>query len=111
MCMCVCSGEDDSGLISSHPCPLSLSLPRPPPQNSGVLAVWSAKAGASKVLAVEYTDMAKHARTIVQRNGVANVVEVRFFFTRVSIALVCCVCGWMNRPDCSQISRADATVY
>lgn len=44
--------------------------------HSGVLAVWSAKAGASKVLAVEYTDMAKHARTIVQRNGVADTVEV-----------------------------------
>lgn len=38
--------------------------------------MWSAKAGAAKVLAVEYTDMAKHARTIVQRNGVANIVEV-----------------------------------
>lgn len=45
--------------------------------DSGVLAVWSAKAGAAKVLAVEYTDMAKHARTVVQRNGVADVVEVR----------------------------------
>ena len=44
---------------------------------SGVLAVWSAKAGARKVLAVEYTDMAKHARTIVEKNGVGNVVEVR----------------------------------
>ena len=45
----------------------------------GVLAVWSAKAGAARVLAVEYTDMAKHARTIVARNGVENIVEVGLF--------------------------------
>ncbi len=41
--------------------------------------MWSAKAGANKVLAVEYTDMAKHARTIMARNGVANIVEVRCY--------------------------------
>jgi len=28
---------------------------------SGVLSVWSAQAGAAKVWAVEFTDMAKHA--------------------------------------------------
>lgn len=43
-----------------------------------MLAVWSAKAGASRVLAVEYTDMAKHARAIVARNGVEGTVEVRW---------------------------------
>lgn len=44
---------------------------------TGVLAVWSAKAGASRVLAVEFTDMAKMAKVIVARNGVSNIVEVQ----------------------------------
>jgi len=43
---------------------------------SGVLAVWSAHAGARKVYAIEYTDMAKHARRLVKANGVEHVVEV-----------------------------------
>eukprot|EP00638_Chattonella_subsalsa_P005239 CAMPEP_0117765180 /NCGR_PEP_ID=MMETSP0947-20121206/19936_1 /TAXON_ID=44440 /ORGANISM="Chattonella subsalsa, Strain CCMP2191" /LENGTH=407 /DNA_ID=CAMNT_0005587741 /DNA_START=71 /DNA_END=1294 /DNA_ORIENTATION=- len=43
---------------------------------SGVLAVWSAQAGARKVYAVEYTEMAKHAQHLVKANGVEDVVEV-----------------------------------
>lgn len=43
---------------------------------SGILAIWSAKAGARKVYAVEATDMAAHARTLVAGNNVENVVEV-----------------------------------
>jgi len=41
-----------------------------------VLAVWAAKAGAKRVIAVEYTDMAKHARAVVEKNGVEDVVVV-----------------------------------
>ncbi|CAM9260123.1 unnamed protein product [Phaeothamnion confervicola] len=43
---------------------------------SGILALWCAKAGASKVYAAEFTDMAVHARRLIQRNGAADVVEV-----------------------------------
>jgi len=43
---------------------------------SGILAVWAAQAGARKVYAVEYTDMAKHAKTVMEANGVDNVVTV-----------------------------------
>eukprot|EP01038_Epipyxis_sp_PR26KG_P005788 gene5788-7986_t len=43
---------------------------------SGVLAIWAAKAGAAKVFAVEYTDMANHARQLVNQNGLSGVVEV-----------------------------------
>jgi len=43
---------------------------------SGILAVWAAQAGARKVYAVEYTDMAKHAETVMRANGVENVVTV-----------------------------------
>lgn len=43
---------------------------------SGVLAMWAAQAGAAKVYAVEYTDMALHARNLVQSNGLSSVVEV-----------------------------------
>jgi len=43
---------------------------------SGVLALWCAQAGASKVFAVEYTDMALHARRMVESNGLSGVVEV-----------------------------------
>lgn len=31
---------------------------------------------ASQVYAVEYTNMAKHARTLVEKNGLSDVVEV-----------------------------------
>lgn len=43
---------------------------------SGVLSIWAAQAGAAKVYAIEYTDMAKHARALVEANGVSDIVEV-----------------------------------
>ncbi|ONK81012.1 uncharacterized protein A4U43_C01F24290 [Asparagus officinalis] len=43
---------------------------------SGILAIWSAQAGARKVYAVEATKMAEHARELVKANDVENVVEV-----------------------------------
>jgi len=43
---------------------------------SGILAVWAAQAGARKVYAVEYTDMAKHAEKVMVANGVQDIVTV-----------------------------------
>jgi protein arginine N-methyltransferase 1 len=43
---------------------------------SGILAVWAAQAGARKVYAIEYTDMAKHARQVMKANGVDHIVTV-----------------------------------
>ena len=43
---------------------------------SGILAVWAAQAGARKVYAIEYTDMAKHAETVMKANGVDHIVKV-----------------------------------
>jgi len=43
---------------------------------SGILAIWAAKAGAKKVYAIEYTDMANHARKLVKANGVEDIVTV-----------------------------------
>jgi len=43
---------------------------------SGVLSLWAAQAGASKVYAVEYTDMAVHARKMVETNGMSHIIEV-----------------------------------
>ncbi|XP_073282024.1 protein arginine N-methyltransferase PRMT10-like isoform X1 [Primulina huaijiensis] len=43
---------------------------------SGILAIWSAQAGAKKVYAVEATKMAEHARKLVEANNLHNVVEV-----------------------------------
>jgi protein arginine N-methyltransferase 1 len=43
---------------------------------SGILAVWAAQAGARKVYAIEYTDMAKHARTVMEANKVDHIVTV-----------------------------------
>ena len=43
---------------------------------SGILAIWSAQAGARKVYAVEATNMAEHARELARANGVADIVEV-----------------------------------
>ncbi len=43
---------------------------------SGVLAMWAAQAGAAKVFAVEFTDMAKHAANMVEGNGLSGIVEV-----------------------------------
>lgn len=43
---------------------------------SGVLSIWAAQAGAAKVYAVEYTDMAAHAKQLVEKNGFSGVIEV-----------------------------------
>lgn len=43
---------------------------------SGILAAWAAQAGAKKVYAIEYTDMAKHARQVMVANGVDHIVTV-----------------------------------
>ena len=43
---------------------------------SGILAIWSAQAGARKVYAVEATKMAEHARALVKANNLEDVVEV-----------------------------------
>lgn len=43
---------------------------------SGILAIWSAQAGARKVYAVEATKMTEHARQLVKANGLEGVVEV-----------------------------------
>ncbi|XP_065851052.1 protein arginine N-methyltransferase PRMT10 [Euphorbia lathyris] len=43
---------------------------------SGILAIWSAQAGARKVYAVEATKMAEHARKLVEANSLQDVVEV-----------------------------------
>jgi len=43
---------------------------------SGILAAWAAQAGARKVYAVEYTDMAKHAESVMQANGLSDIVTV-----------------------------------
>jgi len=43
---------------------------------SGILAVWAAQAGARRVYAIEYTDMAKHAQSVMESNGIADIVEV-----------------------------------
>ena len=43
---------------------------------SGVLSLWAAQAGAAKVYAVEYTDMAIHARKMVEANGMSHIIEV-----------------------------------
>ena len=38
--------------------------------------VWAAQAGAKRVYAIEYTDMAAHARRVVRANGVDHIVKV-----------------------------------
>ncbi|KAI5665220.1 hypothetical protein M9H77_24543 [Catharanthus roseus] len=43
---------------------------------SGILAIWSAQAGARKVYAVEATKMAEHAQELVKANKLQDVVEV-----------------------------------
>ena len=43
---------------------------------SGVLAIWCAQAGAKKVYACEFTNMANHARKLVESNGLSHIVEV-----------------------------------
>ena len=43
---------------------------------SGILAIWAAKAGAKKVYAIEFTNMAKNARKLVEASGVSDIVTV-----------------------------------
>ena len=43
---------------------------------SGILSVWSAQAGAGRVWAVEFTDMANHALTLVKHNGFEKTITV-----------------------------------
>ncbi|XP_077211280.1 protein arginine methyltransferase 10 [Tasmannia lanceolata] len=43
---------------------------------SGILAIWSAQAGAKKVYAVEATKMSEHARELVKANNFQDIVEV-----------------------------------
>lgn len=43
---------------------------------SGVLSIWAAQAGAAKVYACEFTDMAVHARNLVEKNGLSDIIEV-----------------------------------
>jgi len=43
---------------------------------SGILAVWAAQAGARRVYAIEYTDMAAHAKRVMAANGVDHIVTV-----------------------------------
>mmetsp|Transcript_11508 Transcript_11508/g.19140 ORF Transcript_11508/g.19140 Transcript_11508/m.19140 type:complete len:420 (-) Transcript_11508:88-1347(-) len=43
---------------------------------SGILAAWCAQAGARKVYAVEYTDMAGHAKSVMEANGLSDIVTV-----------------------------------
>lgn len=44
---------------------------------SGILSIWAAKAGAKKVIACEFTEMASHARNLVKANGLEEIVDVR----------------------------------
>lgn len=43
---------------------------------SGILACWAAQAGAKRVYAIEYTDMAKYAKKVMEANGVSHIVTV-----------------------------------
>ncbi|XP_022749731.1 protein arginine N-methyltransferase PRMT10-like isoform X2 [Durio zibethinus] len=43
---------------------------------SGILAIWSAQAGARKVYAVEATKMSEHALSLVKANHLQDIVEV-----------------------------------
>ncbi|KAK9868859.1 hypothetical protein WJX84_000589 [Apatococcus fuscideae] len=43
---------------------------------SGILAIFAAQAGARKVYAVEATDVAKHARKLVQHNRLGSIISV-----------------------------------
>lgn len=43
---------------------------------TGILSIFAAQAGAKKVYAVEATNMAKHARKLIEANGFGDVIEV-----------------------------------
>lgn len=74
-------GQQLQSRADARPHPQALSRRRPVPAHaaqvvldvgtgSGILAIFAAKAGAKKVYAVEATDMAKHARKLVEHNKV-----------------------------------------
>lgn len=43
---------------------------------SGILAIWSAQAGARKVYAVEATRMSEHARALIKANNLQHIIDV-----------------------------------
>lgn len=43
---------------------------------SGILAFFAAQAGAKRVYAVEASEVAKHARTLVEKNGFSNIIKI-----------------------------------
>jgi protein arginine N-methyltransferase 1 len=43
---------------------------------TGVLSLWAAQAGAKKVYAIEFTDVAIQARKLIAGNGMSDVIEV-----------------------------------
>ena len=49
---------------------------------TGVLAIWAAQAGAKKVYAVEVTETAKHAQTMVDAHGFTDTIEVKMATAR-----------------------------
>lgn len=75
---------------------------------SGILAIWSAQAGAKKVYAVEATKMADHARELVRANKLQDIVEViegsiedvilpekgYFFYLWYHLNLINCFCSY-----------------
>jgi len=70
---------------------------------SGILAVWAAQAGARRVYAVEYTDMAKYAKKIMEKNNVADIVTV------IQGAVEDVVLPAEDFPDLTEAERADPT--
>jgi type I protein arginine methyltransferase len=43
---------------------------------SAILSLFAARAGASKVYAVEASNMAEHAKVLIQANGYGHIIEV-----------------------------------
>merc|ERR1719326_2269239 len=43
---------------------------------SGILSTWCAQAGARRVYAIEYTDIANLAQLVIEANGVSDIVTV-----------------------------------
>jgi len=44
---------------------------------SGILSLFAAKNGATKVFAIDASDIARNARRVVERNGFSNIIEVK----------------------------------
>lgn len=63
-------------MIEQNPNLLNLKTVLDVGTGSGILAIWSAQAGARKVYAVEATKMSEHARALVKANNLEDVVEV-----------------------------------